>query len=241
MLTLPTELTRLYEALLAQHGVLAPQRPYYLKWLRYYWDFCHKYALLSSDRKSFPPFDEKLCTKGQSDSQRQQAHHAIELYYEVVLTKRTAGQPLNLSAPIRYPAQLATAEPPVRPMAAGQRSPVKVEAPARTSPAGQTRNTPTASAHSASPADSPPVIRENPLVELGQNHPDCAAELRLTGASWVEVYDRLTSAVKVRHYSPKTLQAYRHWTRKFQSFTKSKDPGLLAMEDVKDFLSFLAN
>ncbi|WP_045224652.1 hypothetical protein [Methyloterricola oryzae] len=44
MLTLPTELTRLYEALLAQHDVLAPQRPYYLKWLRYYWDFCHKYA-----------------------------------------------------------------------------------------------------------------------------------------------------------------------------------------------------
>lgn len=62
----------------------------------------------------------------------------------------------------------------------------------------------------------------------------------MIGASWVEVYDRLTSAVKVRHYSPKTLQAYRHWTRKFQTFTKSKDPRLLSMDDVKGFLSFLA-
>jgi integron integrase len=240
MLTLPTELTRHYETLLAQHGVLAPQRPYYLKCLRYYWDFCHKYALVPSDRKCFPPFDEKLRTKGQSDSQRQQAHHAIELYYEAVLTDRTAGQSLNPAAPIPYPVQPATAEPPVRPMAADQRSPVMVEAPARTPPAKPTRNTPTAPTHPVSPADSPPVIQENPLVERGRNHPDGGLELRLTGASWVEVYDRLASAVKVRHYSPKTLQAYRHWTRKFQTFTKSKDPGLLAMEDVRGFLSFLA-
>lgn len=175
---------------------------------------------MPSDRKCFPPFDEKLRTKGQSDSQRQQAHHAIELYYEAVLTDRTAGQSLNPAAPIPYPVQPATAEPPVRPMAADQRSPVMVEAPARTPPAKPTRNTPTAPTHPVSPADSPPVIQENPLVERGRNHPDGGLELRLTGASWVEVYDRLASAVKVRHYSPKTLQPYRHWTRKFQTFTK---------------------
>jgi integron integrase len=240
MLALPDELIRPYEALLIQHGILVPQRPYYLKWLRYYWDFCHKYALVPNDRKSLPPFDEKLRAKGQSEFQRQQAHHAIELYYEVVLTERTAGQAPNPSASIPYPAQPASAEPPVRAMAAGQRSPVTVEEPVLIPPTRPIQNTPTAPVQPVSAVGSSPVIQEGPAVEPGHNHPGGTAELRVTGASWVEVYDRLTSAVKVRHYSPKTLQAYRHWTRKFQTFTKSKDPGLLAMDDVKGFLSFLA-
>jgi len=64
--------------------------------------------------------------------------------------------------------------------------------------------------------------------------------LKLTGANWVWVYDKLHSAIKVRHYSPKTLQAYRFWTQKFHAFNKSKDARLLTMEDVKGFLSFLA-
>ncbi len=65
-------------------------------------------------------------------------------------------------------------------------------------------------------------------------HPTC------NGADWTWVYDKLNSAIKVRHYSPKTFKAYRSWTRKLQAFTKSKDPKSLSMDDVKDFLSFLA-
>jgi integron integrase len=61
-----------------------------------------------------------------------------------------------------------------------------------------------------------------------------------TGVSWVGVYERLKTAIAVRHYSPKTLQAYRTWTRKLQTFTRSKDPQVLSMADVRDFLSFLA-
>lgn len=64
--------------------------------------------------------------------------------------------------------------------------------------------------------------------------------LKLTGASWVDIYRRLESAIKVRHYSVKTWQAYRHWLTALQAFTKSKDPRLLTMDDVKGFLSFLA-
>jgi len=54
------------------------------------------------------------------------------------------------------------------------------------------------------------------------------------------VFDRLLSEIKIRHYSPKTLKAYRGWTRQFQGFTKSKDYNLLSQQDVVDFLSFLA-
>ena len=39
---------------------------------------------------------------------------------------------------------------------------------------------------------------------------------QLKGASWVNVYEELESAIKVRHYSPKTWQAYRTWVRKLQ-------------------------
>ena len=46
--------------------------------------------------------------------------------------------------------------------------------------------------------------------------------------------------LRVRHYSTKTLQAYKAWTLKFQTFTKSKDPERVTMDDVKGFLSFLA-
>ncbi|CAN5886551.1 hypothetical protein BH20PSE1_BH20PSE1_24180 [soil metagenome] len=62
----------------------------------------------------------------------------------------------------------------------------------------------------------------------------------MKGASWVSVYERLHTGITVRPYSRKTLQAYTAWTRKFQTFTDSKDPERLSMDDVKAFLSFLA-
>lgn len=63
---------------------------------------------------------------------------------------------------------------------------------------------------------------------------------KLTGANWVAVYDQLQAAIQVRHYSNKTWQAFRYWLQQFQTYTKSKDAGLLDMDDVKGFLSHLA-
>jgi integron integrase len=60
------------------------------------------------------------------------------------------------------------------------------------------------------------------------------------GSSWVFVFDQLVNEIKIRHYSPKTLKAYRSWIRQFQTFTKSKDYRQLSQQDVIDFLSFLA-
>ena len=64
--------------------------------------------------------------------------------------------------------------------------------------------------------------------------------MHITGKSWVGVFEQLETAIKVRHYSPKTLKSYRSWARKFQGFTRSKAPSALLTEDVKAFLSFLA-
>ena len=60
-----------------------------------------------------------------------------------------------------------------------------------------------------------------------------------TGCSWVFVFDTLHSEIKIRHYSPKTLKAYRGWARHFQTFTKSKDYRALTQRDVVEFLSYL--
>jgi len=63
---------------------------------------------------------------------------------------------------------------------------------------------------------------------------------KLVNADWRSIYYALESEIKVRHYSEATLRSYRGWTRKFQGFTKSKDPQLLSDTDVKAFLSDLA-
>ena len=60
------------------------------------------------------------------------------------------------------------------------------------------------------------------------------------GASWVEPFSALTNAIKLRHYSSSTLKTYTTWARKFQSFTRSKEPASLSTEDVKAFLTDLA-
>ena len=108
------------------------------------------------------------------------------------------------------------------------------------------------------PSDSPPT---KPLVsrqfaepipasviqtDLTQPLPEAPKPLpvdglpKLTGANWVAVYEQLQAAIQVRHYSNKTWQAYRYWLQQFQTYTKSKDAGLLDMDDVKGFLSHLA-
>ncbi|MCF6252278.1 MAG: phage integrase N-terminal SAM-like domain-containing protein [Methylococcaceae bacterium] len=61
-----------------------------------------------------------------------------------------------------------------------------------------------------------------------------------TGTSWVFVFDQLVNEIKIRHYSPKTLKAYRGYIRQLQMFTKSKDYQKLSQQDVIDFLTFLA-
>ena len=54
--------------------------------------------------------------------------------------------------------------------------------------------------------------------------------LEPSGNPWLALYDRLRKEIKVRQYSPKTLQTYAGWIRKFQYFTKSKQPDSLSQQ-----------
>jgi hypothetical protein len=55
----------------------------YAKWLRFYWDFCHKYRHDSFHLDSLPLFLKKLQDKQQSEPQQKQAQQAVSLFYEM--------------------------------------------------------------------------------------------------------------------------------------------------------------
>jgi site-specific recombinase XerD len=57
---------------------------------------------------------------------------------------------------------------------------------------------------------------------------------------WQTLYGQLSDAIKVRHYSAKTLKSYTSWARKLQGFTRNKPPSALTVDDVKAFLTHLA-
>jgi len=201
MLAVPVSLSQAFEAQLVQRNVPQQERRDFQKWFRFYLDFCDKYDAKPEITASFAAFDEKLQSKGQSESQRQQARRAIAIYYRMVGAIKSSSTPAGDS-------------PPTKPLAAGQ---------------------------FAEPI-SAPVIRTDltrPLADHPKPWPADGSP-KLTGANWVAVYEQLRAAIQMRHYSNKTWQAYRYWLQQFQTYTKSKDAGLLNMDDVKGFLSHLA-
>jgi len=60
------------------------------------------------------------------------------------------------------------------------------------------------------------------------------------GASWEQEYRDLEAAILLRNYSPRTLEAYRFWIARFQSFVRSRPTADLGAQEVRGFLSDLA-
>jgi integrase-like protein len=61
-----------------------------------------------------------------------------------------------------------------------------------------------------------------------------------TNAAWREVEAKLTDEILLRHYSPKTLQAYAGWMRKFRAFMGNTHPAEVTGAEAKRFLADLA-
>jgi site-specific recombinase XerC len=186
--------------------------------LRFYWDFCHKYHYDPYRTESLSPFLDKLREKRQFDQQRNQARRTIAWFYRLQPILATTSGVLepseNLAAVILNPD-------------AALRSVVL------------SSNAIVENATTSSPRSPIPVQSDNKRPLQPDNHRTSTSVVQ-TGSSWVFVFDTLTSEIKLRHYSPKTLKAYRGWTRHFQAFTKAKDYQTLTQQDVVDFLSYLA-
>ncbi len=85
------------------------------------------------------------------------------------------------------------------------------------------------------------VIGQSPMMEEPAHVRVQANSAReQTNAAWREVEVKLKDEIMLRHYSPKTLQAYAGWMRKFRGFMVHANPTELTGAEVKRFLADLA-
>ncbi len=90
MLEVPETVRERYKQFLSAKGIAADCHHNYLKWLRYFLDFGARYHLPASKTEQIRRFSEKLRTKQQSELQRQQAIHAVFLFFELQSTIEAA-------------------------------------------------------------------------------------------------------------------------------------------------------
>ena len=88
MKQIPAPLNSKFNTLLIKNKIPQRSRVHYLKWLRYYLDFCHKYGLKEYDTQSLPDFINKLKQKKQTAAQQQQAAEAVNIYYGIIQIKK---------------------------------------------------------------------------------------------------------------------------------------------------------
>ncbi len=83
MEAIPSDIFMRFSEMLKKRSVPSGVHSYYLKWLRYYLDYCAKYNLPDKSSKSLTQFIIKLREKKQTENQQKQAGHAISLYLDL--------------------------------------------------------------------------------------------------------------------------------------------------------------
>ena len=112
MQPVPLEVRANFERRLDAMRVPPPQRPDYRKWVRFYFDFCHKYGHSTGAPASRGPFLAKLASKNQSVAQRSQASAAVELLVQSA-PEPGATRPSLTTAPTGNPRPPLNSRPPV--------------------------------------------------------------------------------------------------------------------------------
>ncbi len=84
MLQLPAQLANQFVTYIGQQSIPSGQHRYYLKWMRYYLDFCHKYHFKQRTDASLAGFLKKLGEKNQPVQLQKQAEQAVRLYFAFV-------------------------------------------------------------------------------------------------------------------------------------------------------------
>lgn len=83
MKDIPSDILEQFRNMLKKRLIPVGLHSYYLKWLRYYLDYCSKYHLPETSSKSLQQFLQKLLEKKQTEEQRGQAGHAVSLYLDL--------------------------------------------------------------------------------------------------------------------------------------------------------------
>jgi len=139
----------------------------------------------------------KLEDKRQTEQQQKQEEHAVSLFYEMQ------------TSPVRRP---INTEP-------TSRVSVLTDDPVKSS-SGQPL--PDQSPYKGAVSGFDDAAPDNASSRVVANPARVNASPAQSGASWVFVFDRLLREIKIKHYSPKTLEAYQGWTRQFQAYNKKQ-------------------
>jgi len=83
MIKIPKEFTTRYYKFIKDQGVEHQLQSSYLKWLRYYLDFCTKYSFKWSEKDSLPAFLIKLKSKNQKPIMLEHAKNAVHLLWKM--------------------------------------------------------------------------------------------------------------------------------------------------------------
>jgi hypothetical protein len=162
MIQIDPILLKNYSAILKKNRMPENEQYSFIKWLRYYLDFCHKYGFEKTGPNSLLLFIEKLRSKKQNSSQQRQAFNAVQLFYSISPSEALP-ESLN-KAPVVTDSERA-------------------------------------------------VVKENQKKYVtgkpaNNSNLDLADNLNYRQA-WLKALSDLSDAIKVRHYSPKTLKSYR--------------------------------
>lgn len=194
---LPRDLFSAYRQRMTALGIESSRLSHYLKWLRYYWDFCLKNERNPEKFENLADFVSKLSSKGQSVFFQRQAQEAVRGYYQML---ESSQQSLEENG-VAYSSQAG--------------DPVSADDSQRTVepylPSMSTQSV--ANEESYGPAMS---------------------------GEWRTVLNHLKETIQVRHYSPRTLENYLGWVRRFADFAKTLSPDEVDSTTARDFLTHLA-
>jgi hypothetical protein len=88
MINLSANLVTRYNTFLTENGIETNRHHLYMKWLRYYLDFCTKYSFEWSQTDSLSAFLIKLQNKNQQPFMRDQAKTAVGLFWKLEKTQK---------------------------------------------------------------------------------------------------------------------------------------------------------
>ncbi len=207
-----------YEEILARElGIPGNRRPYFLKWLGEFLEFCRVRHLGEGNGAGLDVFLEGLRKRGRLGFQVEQARIAVEVYWKHFRVGKRGGVGLERVAV-------------VAPVGAGWKD-------KRVSGSGADASVTGSSGVPGWDAEKTPVIVGMGVTESLNDEP--GSKVDATG-DWRMAFAALAKEIKLRHYSGRTLKAYLHWVRDFSRYVGGLPVAGLTSAQAKAYIADLA-
>ena len=89
MINIPSDLLAQYKSFMSESTINVSLHTHYIKWLRYFLDFCTKYNYSPNKNDSLKEYVKKLHQKNQNTQKQKQAINSVLLYFELLKRNKT--------------------------------------------------------------------------------------------------------------------------------------------------------